>query len=555
MKRLIPAIAVLAVLVVVIVGQAAGIGSSTPTTPSAATPRWVTHAARYPGGISGTVRAVYAARGQSGAAKCLGEAGSSRTRGSERPDERRQQPAAAPERDRGRLQRDATRWSRSPRRTTTSAAAWWSCGPSDGGRHWAHHPDHARSSAGPATSAAAATRASPTAAGTTRSTSRSCASSARCRSPRCRSTSRSTTARPGRPGRQAARAASNFDYTTGDGRRVDLQRQGAHRRRQHPDQPALRAALRDLHQVPHRSRTGSATTARSSSPTPTRSRPSNPALSTWSHTAVQPDDPGGDGTGAVGQPVQRARWSRRTARSTSGSSPRTATTRSTRTCSSRSRPTAGRRSCRSAVQIDKPGQYADFDDGTGRHAAAHAFPRAEHAVAGLQPADRQRCCTSTRTTSTGRSRAPTSPTRRPTDGGLHWSDAALPVDHDRSGSPAGNDQFFPWAASDENGRLLRDLVRPPARPGQRAASTPGRRCRATTRRSFASAKISTQRLGPEPGVLHQRRVHRRLQRARRQHRGRLPGVDRRPRQRHRPDRHRRDRHLHQVPEEPVAGSL
>ena len=76
MKRLIPATAVLAVLVVVIVGQAAGIGSSTPTTPSAATPRWVTHAARYPGGLSGTVRAAYAARGQTGAVSASAKAGS-----------------------------------------------------------------------------------------------------------------------------------------------------------------------------------------------------------------------------------------------------------------------------------------------------------------------------------------------------------------------------------------------------------------------------------------------------------------------------------------------
>src|SRR6185295_3547224 len=76
MRRLIPAITVLGVLVVVVVGQAAGVGGSTPTTPSAATPRWVTHVARYSGGLSGTVRAVYAARGQSGAVNASAKAGS-----------------------------------------------------------------------------------------------------------------------------------------------------------------------------------------------------------------------------------------------------------------------------------------------------------------------------------------------------------------------------------------------------------------------------------------------------------------------------------------------
>src|ERR687887_2482794 len=74
MRRLIPATAVLAVLVVVIVAQATGTGSSTPRTPSAATPRWVTHVARYPGGISGAVRAVYAAQSQKAAATAKGKA-------------------------------------------------------------------------------------------------------------------------------------------------------------------------------------------------------------------------------------------------------------------------------------------------------------------------------------------------------------------------------------------------------------------------------------------------------------------------------------------------
>ena len=67
MRRLVPAAAVLAVLVGLVAGQAAGFGESTPTTPAAKTPRWVTHVARYPGGISGTVRAVYAAQHQNGA--------------------------------------------------------------------------------------------------------------------------------------------------------------------------------------------------------------------------------------------------------------------------------------------------------------------------------------------------------------------------------------------------------------------------------------------------------------------------------------------------------
>ena len=66
-RRLIPAAAVVAVVVGIVAGQnAAGGGEPTPTTPATATPRWVTHVARYPGGISGSVRAVYAAQHQNG---------------------------------------------------------------------------------------------------------------------------------------------------------------------------------------------------------------------------------------------------------------------------------------------------------------------------------------------------------------------------------------------------------------------------------------------------------------------------------------------------------
>ena len=71
MRRVITASAVLAALVGVIAStQAAGFGTSTPTTPSAATPLWVIHVARYPGGISSGVRAVYAAGAENRRREC-----------------------------------------------------------------------------------------------------------------------------------------------------------------------------------------------------------------------------------------------------------------------------------------------------------------------------------------------------------------------------------------------------------------------------------------------------------------------------------------------------
>ena len=206
------------------------------------------------------------------------------------------------------------------------------------------HPGHAAVRRHPRLLQRRRPRRSPTAAATAPSTSPSSASSGRCRSPRSRSSSRSTTARPGRRAGRP-REWSQLRLHHRHRRRVDLQRQGVHRRRQHPDQPALRPHLRDLHQVPHRSRTGSATTARSSSPTPTRSRPPTRCCPRWSHTAGVAGRPRRRRHRLVGQPVQRARWSRRTAPSTSATSPRSATTRSTTFCFQKSTD-GGRPSCR-----------------------------------------------------------------------------------------------------------------------------------------------------------------------------------------------------------------
>jgi hypothetical protein len=42
--------------------------------------------------------------------------------------------------------------------------------------------------------------------------------------------------------------------------------------------------------------------------------------------------------------------------------------------------------------------------------------------------------------------------QRSTDGGLTWSDARF-LSVDAAGNPALNDQFFPWAAADQNGKF------------------------------------------------------------------------------------------------------
>jgi hypothetical protein len=61
MRRFIPIAVALAVVAGLIATAAAiGVGQPRPSTPAAKTPRWVTHVARYPGGISNGVRAMLA---------------------------------------------------------------------------------------------------------------------------------------------------------------------------------------------------------------------------------------------------------------------------------------------------------------------------------------------------------------------------------------------------------------------------------------------------------------------------------------------------------------
>jgi len=141
------------------------------------------------------------------------------------------------------------------------------------------------------------------------------------------------------PGRQAARAASNFDYTTGevdDSIFNDKELIAVDNTPTSPHYGRIYVTYTKFHLQPSGFSDYCPLQLSYTDTIPS----ANPALTTWAHTAIQPDNPGGDGTGLSANqfsvPVVR-----RTARLTSASFPRTATTRSTRTCSSRSQPTAG----------------------------------------------------------------------------------------------------------------------------------------------------------------------------------------------------------------------
>ena len=426
MRGLIPATAVLGVLVVIIVGQAAGIGGSTPTTPSAATPRWVTHVARYPGGLSGTVRAVYAARGQNRPASAAPRAGRAPNVSDNNVQMNDDSYPPMPQNETA-VAYNVT----NPKIAVAAANDYVSGGvvvmrTSDSGRNWS------------------STRISPQFRGT------------------------GDFCTGGDPGVAYSRRDNAFYISqlcffralpfsevqvfksVDDGADLDARPPGcacgvqlrllrrarstsrSSTTRSSSPSTTIRAARTtggSTSRTPSStfSRTGSATTARSSSPTQTRSPLTTPYSRRGRTLPSSRTTPVATALGP--RPTSSATlWSRGTARSTSGSSPRTATTRSTRTCSSRGRPTVGRHSSRTRCRSTSPASTrtsttAPVPTRSRQPTSGRRTPR--RSPTARRPAS---CCSSTRTTSTGRPRRPTSPTRPPTDGGLHWSDASVPVD-------------------------------------------------------------------------------------------------------------------------------
>ena len=177
----------------------------------------------------------------------------------------------------------------------------------------------------------------------------------------------------------------------------------------------------------------------------------NPVLSTWSHTAVQPDNPGGDGTGSSANQFSDPVVERDgtldvgfvSENCNNSFDPHLLFQRST---------DGGQTFLPNAVQIDKAGQYADFDDGTGSDTIPPTHFRAPNTPSlAYSPQTGKLLFVYQNNVNRPTSQADIS-YQTSTDGGLHWSDAAF-LSTDSSGQPAPNDQFFPWAASDENGRF------------------------------------------------------------------------------------------------------
>jgi hypothetical protein len=222
----------------------------------------------------------------------------------------------------------------------------------------------------------------------------------------------------------------------------------------------------------------------------------NPALTTWSHTAIQPDNPGGDGTGSSANqhsdPVVERNGTLDVGfvseNCNDSVDPHLLFQRST---------DGGQTFLANAVQIDKPGQYADFDDGTGSDTIPPTNFRAPNTPSlAYSPRTGKLLFVYQNNVNRPASAADIS-YQTSTDGGLTWSDARF-LSTDSSGQPAANDQFFPWAASTESGRFYVIWFDRRLDPNNVRINT-WQAASGNDGSSFSSAKISSQDWNPNDG--------------------------------------------------------
>ena len=500
MKRLAPAVVIPAILVVLvgaIATQAAVPRSSTPKTPGAATPRWVAHVANYPGGISSGVRAVLAAQQES-----------DRPARTQAPTS----PGASSGNGKANVQMNDDSYPPMPQNETAvaynvthpdvavAAANDYVSGgvvvmrTSDGGRKWL------------------STRISPQFGGTRDFCSGGDPGVAYSRkesafyiSQLCffralpysevqvyKSVDNGQT---WTPGRQAARAATNYDYAA---RAVDesifndKELITVDNTPSSPHYGRIYVTYTKFHLQPDGFSDYCPIQLSYTDAIPT----TNPVLSTWSHTAIQPDQPGGNGTGSsanqFSDPVVENNGTLDVGfvseNCNDSVDPHLLFQKSTN---------GGQTFLPVAVQIDKPGQYADFMDGAGSDTLPPTSFRAPNTTSLAYSATTGTLLyvyqnNINRATSKADISYQTS-----TNGGLTWSDSKF-LSTDSSGNPAANDQFFPWAAADESGRFYVIWFDRRLDPANRRINT-WQAVSQNDTSSFSSSSISSQDWNPDDG--------------------------------------------------------
>jgi len=506
MRKLLQAATALAVLVGVIAAtQAAGVGQSTPTTPSAETPLWVTHVARYSGGISNGVRAVAEGQDSAPSAGVTAQAASTSTPSASKPD------GGKPD-DKPNVQMNDDSYPPLPQNET--AVAYNVANPkiavaaandyvgggvvvmrtSDGGKKWS------------------STRITPQFRGTGDSCSGGDPGVAYSRrdgafyiSQLCffRALPYSEVqvfksvddGQTWTGGRNAARAASNFDYATrtvDDSIFNDKELIAVDNNTSSPHYGRVYVTYTKFHLTPSGFSDYCPLQLSYTDSIPT----TNPVLSTWSHTAIQPDTPGGSGTGSsanqFSDPVVENNGTLDVGfvseNCNDSVDPHLLFQRST---------DGGLTFLPSAVQIDKPGQYADFSDGSGSDTLPPTNFRAPNTTSlAYSPKTGSLLFVYQNNVNRPTSQADIS-YQTSSNGGLNWSNAKF-LSTESSGQPAVNDQFFPWAASDEKGKFYVIWFDRRLDPANVRINT-WQAVSKNDASSFSSEKISTQDWDPNAG--------------------------------------------------------
>jgi hypothetical protein len=252
------------------------------------------------------------------------------------------------------------------------------------------------------------------------------------------------------PGRQAARAATNFDYGTGTVDASvfnDKEYIAVDNTPSSPHYGRLYVGYTKFHMLP----SGFSDYCPLQLSYTDTVNMANPSLTAFQHTAIQPDNPGGDGTGSSANQFFTPQVEKNGALDVAFMSedcndsfdPHVLFQRST---------DGGQSFLPQAVQVDKPGQYMDFLDAAKDDTLPPTSFRAPNTPS-LAYDPRTGSLTFLYQNNINR---PTSAAdisyQRSTDGGQTWSDMRF-LSVTGSGNPAPNDQFFPWVAAASNGNL------------------------------------------------------------------------------------------------------
>ena len=297
------------------------------------------------------------------------------------------------------------------------------------------------------------------------------------------------------PGRQAARAASNFDYATrtvDDSVFNDKELITVDNNPTSPHYGRIYVTYTKFHLEPSGFSDYCPLQLSYTDSIPT----TNPVLSTWSHTSIQPDNPGGDGTGSSANqfsvPVVETNGTLDVGfvseNCNDSYDPHLLFQRST---------DGGLTFLPAPVQIDKAGQYADFNDGAGSDTLPPTSFRAPNTPSLAYSARTGTLLYVYQNNINRATSAADISYQTSKDGGLTWSDSKV-LSTNSSGNAAANDQFFPWAAADESGRFYVIWFDRRLDPLNRRINT----WQAMSRNdasSFSSKRISSQDWNPDDG--------------------------------------------------------